>query len=523
MKKNKIFIVLLLVILFSLSFRVPIAQKYPTGTDTYTMYKLSTDIQQKKYIEWILSPISLTGYFPLSYQTGGILLLSEISLILGTNFFNTLIYWDIFMIIVIGVLIYLIAKTIFKNNFLSIISVLVYLNVRFLIYYTTWYYSVRNLFLILFVTFIWLLLSKKFRFKYTLIFIICTLMIITHKLFIVLPILLLSYLIAYFVWKKEIHKSKFFAHIILLLTTTLFIGSVFINGIIKLAPTIGPSFKIHNVFLNQLVYLIFTYATQIGLTAFFFVIGYLALIYKKNKDRNDIFIIVTFILFAPILTEPTYIGYIILPFFAITIVYGIKFLIERRVFNTLFYKKMIIVILLIFLIAPMFIKTYTVYDDSIQPRDQTIQLTNYFMKINDTKTVICNYHEIYCNHITALSENSIPSLSTSSDLLNVKKFNISNISIIYSLKKIAIFKEPIFDRDYFDEMYEGYLIRYHPDKITATRIVDFFKIEYIVDTNFIESVSNENSIRNAFGGFNNQIYNNGLQKVQYLGAQNKDE
>ena len=123
------------------------------------MYKLSNDIQQQKYIQWIYSPISLTGYYPLSYQTGGILILAELSTILGVNVSTTIYVWNIALILIIGILIYLISMNCTHDKFLSLIVVLIYLNARFLFHYTDWYFSVRNVFLMFFMFLLWLFIK----------------------------------------------------------------------------------------------------------------------------------------------------------------------------------------------------------------------------------------------------------------------------------------------------------------------------------------------------------------------------
>jgi len=514
MNNRKLVFILLLIFLFSLTFRIPIQGKYPKGYDTYTSYKLSTDIKQKGYIGWVLNPLSLTGFIPISYPTGGILLLSILSTITETSIPIAIILWNFVLILILTFFIYLISFVIFKNKLVSFITTLIYLNCRFLISYSDWFYSVRNLFLVLFIFLIWLFICKDLKNKFVLVLIVLLLMLITHRLVVVAVLIIAPYILSRFL-KKEFVNSKYFLYLVLALSLLFLSVSFYFIANLNVAPLIYSPIRTNIEYLDVIIDIIFRFCMQIGVITVLIPLGYAMLLFKKNKNEKDVFVIMTVTFFIPFLSETTYSFYLMLPFWIIAASYFFEYLLRLSYMSKSYLKIGVICLIIISLILPLFITVRESKSDITFVRDQTNSLKTYLLDKADNEVVVCNYHEIYCDQLTALSNNKIRTLSTLSDLMVADRYNISNWDIDIRLKQIFSFKDPILNKKYFDELYSGYIIHWNLDSHLLSKIIEFTKVGYILDSNNPDSLENRPILEKKFGDLN-QIYDNGLQQIKPL-------
>ena len=87
--------VFFLIILFSLSLRLDLNNSYPKGVDTYDLYSLAKNVQEKGYVVWNVDFMTAIGMTSFSYPSGGIIFLSEMSSLTGLNMTDFIIIWNI--------------------------------------------------------------------------------------------------------------------------------------------------------------------------------------------------------------------------------------------------------------------------------------------------------------------------------------------------------------------------------------------------------------------------------------------
>jgi hypothetical protein len=290
--------------------------------------------------------------------------------------------------------------------------------------------------------------------------------------------------------------------------------SFFISPVIDLAPITHSPLKTNIFYLDQLIDFGFRYALQIGITALLIPLGYILLICKQNKTIEEAYILIALLLMSPLLTEPTYIFYLILPILIIFTAYAVKYLYERNINRNTNYKKIIIFsILIIMIISPVFIQI--IPSDGVSTVSyQTVTLTKYLDK-SVNKAIVCNQHQIYCEQIVSFSNNKILALSTASELMNTQKYNLSNIAMQVGLKKAYIIKDPVLDIVYYPGIQYGYLMLWNAGFLNMKKIIAFNNIGYIVDSNNADSNANRDNINKKFGNMN-QIYDNGLQQIKVI-------
>ena len=205
--------ILLLGILFSLVFVVPQAD-HLYGIDTIRNYELSNDIAKRGHIYWSMTPFSVIGFEPASYPVGGLVLLSEISLILNVDLEITILIISILLNLFMFILAYSIGKNIFKNIYYAIMLAIIFTTSRLFIHFTTWNYSVRIIIILFIITIFLILLkilddAKKIK-HYFLIILLCAVMILTHRMSGIIIIYIIGFLITLMISKyaKSLKEKK---------------------------------------------------------------------------------------------------------------------------------------------------------------------------------------------------------------------------------------------------------------------------------------------------------------------------
>ena len=340
-----------MILIFSLSLRLNLNNAYPRGVDTYDLYALSKNIQEKGYVVWNIDFPTALGLTSISYPSGGIIFLAEISSLTGMDTTNSIIIWNLLLIISCGLLMFLILKEIFKNNFISILGVLIYLNTRFFIAYST-YFTARNILHLFFLAILFLLLKKLDAKKILLIAALICVSFLTHRATIIIGIFLIAFIIS-----KILHKfyknTSFQNLIIFIIGASLFLISVYIfgHGHIGTESTRIP-FTIGIEYIDSLLSILFSVSMHFGILIILLPLGYLFMIRKKEKNSKDIFIITSVTLSLTFVFETIYFFYIFLPIMVILIAYLFERLFST---NNILIRKVSTAIVIVALIAPLYI------------------------------------------------------------------------------------------------------------------------------------------------------------------------
>jgi asparagine N-glycosylation enzyme membrane subunit Stt3 len=507
--------IVMLIILFSITLRIDIENNYPKGADTYELYSLSKSIQEKNYIVWNIDMFTALGLTSASYPPGGIIFLSELSLITGINAATIIIFWNFFFIIMCGLLVYLIVKEIFNKSVISILATLIYLNTRFFISYST-FFTARNIIHIFFLAILFILL-KKIDFKK--VFIICTLIgisFLTHRATILIGIFVAVFIISKFSYKY--YKNNLLHNIaIVILTLIIFLSSVFFFGHAAVGTeTTKIPFNIGINYIDDILSILFSVSMHFGILIIFAAAGYFFLIKKKHKKEKDFFILISTIFAAGFIVETIYFFYLFLPILAILIAYFLEFIIES---NKKYIKNEIIFLIVIGLVLPLFITITEPKSDLIVVRDQTIKLISFLEKENIQKSVACNNHAIYCSHISALGSNmtvlTYTSVRTMMDRIVIQNKTESNTVIWGRIRSKIIVTDNILGTSLFADSYTSAIIRWNTPPSLMKKLVEFTNLGYIIDSNNQDSIVNRINIEKKFKNMD-LIYNNGLQQVKVI-------
>ena len=336
-KKTK-YVLLAFLALLNIILRLP-TTPHEIGIDSFHTHALANSISTNGYAEWILNPLSFFGLYPLSYPSGEIFFLSEVSQCTGIEMEWTICIAATFFGILGAFTSFLMAKEI-VNDFLFAFSVaFIYSTSRMFIVFTTWTVSTRALFMTILPLFIWSLLrchnKKEDRFKYLLLAIGLLIILGTiHHMVLFTPVILIAFgtgILLYFVGKK-IKVPKITPKVGVILFFALFIP-LFLTPFTPLgfyhesASFIGGH-RYGYFFHGSTPYHILLnigaeYAMAVGIVIVLLPIGLILVLLKKQKTFSYMFLIALSLCFAPFLADPIYMRFFVLFVFSLLIGLGL--------------------------------------------------------------------------------------------------------------------------------------------------------------------------------------------------------
>jgi hypothetical protein len=520
----KIVIIALLVLLLSLSLRLDLNNIYPKGADTYDLSMLSKNIQQNGYVVWNIDFLTSIGMTSISYPPGGIIFLSELSTLTGLNTTDSILIWNFFLIIITGLFLYIISKEIFNDNLSSLITVLVYLNARFFIYYSTFFTS-RNILHIFFLTILFLLL-KRLNIKQILL--VCFLILMsyfTHRATVLIGIFVIAFILSNSLTKY--YKNNLLHNTIILFSGMgIFFVSAYFFGHTNIgSETTRIPFTVGINYIDNLLSIIFSISMHFGILILLIPLGYLTLLSKKNKNNKDLFIIMSITLAFGFAIETIYFFYIFLPIMAIIVGYFINYILinDNKAFatnnflkkNNKLVKYSAIAIVIIALIIPTYITITDYNSDTLVVRKQTVELSMFLESNNIQKSIICNNHFVYCSQIASF-ENNITALTSSSGRIMITKTDITKKEVVlWRLRGSILYTDKILRTSIFSDTYTNAIINWNTPKPFMDKLIKFTNLGYIIDSNNPDSISNKIKLENKFP-YTDNIYNNGLQQVKVI-------
>lgn len=297
-------------IILNVIMRIPVTP-HEIGHDSFFIHFIADSLSTYGHANWVIHPLSLVGLYPfgiasaLPFYFSGIS--QSMSLVMEYSIWLGLLLLGIFSAFTS----YLMAGVIKNDKIFKFMTALVYSTSPGILTYTTWNASGRGLFLVLLPLFIYFLIKSRFsRTKYTLLTIVLLILLLaTHNLFYLTFLIIMAALVAQLIRNIQIKSSNLFGGIILII---IFIG-VFFELSMK-------AYTIKSI--------IFSFARYIGIMGFFAVGGFISLLFKKNKNFEEIFLILLLLFFTPTLSYLLYSKYFMLPFEALVISYGIFNLIK---------------------------------------------------------------------------------------------------------------------------------------------------------------------------------------------------
>ena len=303
-KRTWIFLLICLIII-NVLLRFPVTP-HEIGHDSFMIHFISDSISTYGHANWWLHPLSIVSLYPFSATSALPFLLSGVSQSLSLDMEYSI--W--LVMLVLGILsaftAYLMAGVIKNDKVFKFITALVYSTSPGILTLTTWNASGRGLFLVLLPLFIYFIIKFRLsRIRYCLLaVVIFALLLSTHNLFYLTIPIIIAMVIARIISNIQIKSSNILGGFILII---MFIF-IFIQFSVR-------QFSIMNLFID--------FARYIGVMGIFALGGFIFLLFKKNKNFEETFLLLVLLFYTPALSYVMYSKFLFLPFEALIISYGV--------------------------------------------------------------------------------------------------------------------------------------------------------------------------------------------------------
>jgi hypothetical protein len=541
-----------LLVLFNIVFRYPTVP-HPRLSDTYWIMTLANSISSSGYMDWFVHPLSAFGLYPLSYPAAGPLVLSIVSQTLGINMEQAVLLTSTFYGVFGCLAIYILSKTITKNDFIAFIAALLYSMSPLFLSFTNFNGSSRALFLVVMLLFVWVLLHwnvDRINVKFTVLGIFIFMLLgLTHRMAIFVTIFLFAYLIT-IVWIKFGKRIKIGQNIPAITSsyknTCIFLSlfcALLLTGILGMSPY-NPSlesFKSGYFFQGLLfipVNLGIEYAMGVGVLILLAPIGLISLLQERNKDFSQIYLLVIMLCFAPFLVDYNYIRLFIAPFIFLLIGYGVL-----KLFTLLKFRwkniagPLVVSVVIVSILLPFFV----IVEDKSDIFER-VGHYNYMTKATSGAAVFMEKNTKDCSFISNTGGREI---STTSNTLGVgccgpdilihsfidkDDMIFKSISIYDFARKKQLYttQDWIYDGQYWTGKHKWMIMESEYDSSNAQKGLNFYNVEYLVINNRIpnkwggtfhyEKLRDSKFLTSVYEERNkNKIYDNNQNSMWYIG------
>lgn len=391
-------------LMLNIAFRYPTTQ-HEIGRDTFYYHGLVNSISIFGSAKWMIHPLSAFGLYPGSEPSALLYVLSGASQCMGLDIECVILLFSMFLG-VIGVLTsYMMARELNDNFFFALIVSFVFSTSPIFLSSTIWTISTRILVVAFLPLIFWTLIrsykSSKNRWKYIAISqVLLVTLLATHLMSILLILIIFGYFISILLYsaskiivvRTRYTVSLYLAFFILLIGIRIFhlipeelvvLGKIesYSKGLLFS----GTSSIV--IFLN----IIIDYASRIGLLSFFGLVGMIVLL-KQKKNIEENFILLTLLIFSPLLIMGSYISLILLPFFCIIVGVG-AFKVAQLLKNA---KNVLIPVAIVCLLLSLFFSNFMINNwrsqkgESIYLSEQTINTGNFLREYDDGLFFISN-------------------------------------------------------------------------------------------------------------------------------------
>jgi hypothetical protein len=333
---------LLAIICFNLLLRYP-QSEHEVGVDSFFIHALSGTIVADGHAKWILNPLSLFGWYPLSYPSAGPFLLASTSVTTGVNLEASILLVAM-MLGPIGILgAFIMARQFRPETSFGLCVALIYgLAPRFLSF-TLWSASTRNLFMAILPIFVWALLRQHRRNSAAnLVAFVLSLSILaaTHRLIVLMVAVFLAFLVAVVVQVAARTLRIRFPEFVLQNATrrvapyAVILSLVALSGGVLLGTNVLQDYSKGELLsgshpATQATNLAISIARSGGLALPLLPIGLVKVVRQRNKGIGESFLAMALLALIPTLSLRNYAGFLILPFLAIFGALGLIAIVER--------------------------------------------------------------------------------------------------------------------------------------------------------------------------------------------------
>lgn len=541
-----------LLVIFNIVFRYPTVP-HPRLSDTYCIMTLANSISSAGYMEWFVHPLSAFGLYPLSYPVAGPLVMSILSQTLGINTEQAVLLTSTFYGVFGCLAMYILSKTITKNDFISFITALLFSMSPLFLSFTNFAGSSRGFFLVVMLMFIWILLHwnvDRNRVKFTMLGIFFFLLLgMIHRMVIFVTIFLFAYFIT-IIWikfRKRIENGQNMLAITSSYKKTCIFLSIFcillLTGILGISPY-HPSLETFKsgYFFQGLLFIPINigieYAMGIGVLILLAPIGLISLLQERNKNFSQIYLLVIMLCFAPFLVDYNYMRQFIGPFIFLLIGYG-----GLKLFTLLKFRlkniagPLVVSIVIVAILLPSFV--------TVEDRSDIYERIGHYDYMTKAKSGAAVFMEKNANDCSFISNTGGRQISATSNTFGVgccgpdilihsfvdkDRLNLKSISIydFARRKQIYTMQDWIYEGQYWTGKHKWMIMESEYDSSNVKKGMGFYNIEYLVinnripdkwgstfyykklrDSRFLTSIYEE---RNK-----NKIYDNNLNSIVYIG------
>ena len=309
-------------IALNIIFRIP-TTPHEVGYDTFTIHVLANSVSAFGQANWWANPLSIVGFFPLSYASAVPFIVSGISQCTAMNVELVILLYSFLLGIFSIFAAYLMAGVIWDNDFFKFLVAFVFSTSQGILTFSTWTANARTLFVIILPLFIYLLL-KAHTFKvrcYILTFILLTLLLATHNyIYLTIPVIIGYFVVvAFYKLGKYINVKSIkipenlvnicvFASFLIMFSIPFLISrDLWLSDPETIRAGVGSRYTLMSFMLSN-------YVRYIGILIILVVGGYTYLLLKRRKKFEEWFLLIALACLAPFLYVSTYMKWFIAPF-----------------------------------------------------------------------------------------------------------------------------------------------------------------------------------------------------------------
>ena len=413
--RNK-YLLLTLLVIINIAFRFPVTP-HTIGTDSFYIFSIAESISTFGRASWILHPASFFGVYPFSYPSAFIFLLSGLSQVTGITIDYIILIIDMFLGVFACISMYVVAKEIWNDDVYAFLAAFAFSVSPNFLMFSMWEGSTRILFISILPLFLWILL--KFKTSTKSIFFFGTLFFVllgaSHRMSFFVPIIIIAFFLVLMVsWiarkiqpRIKINTSVMQIHLFYILTIISFLlfSLQFLNlGPFKVIDYSKGFFFAGEDTSSSFLNLAADYVSSIGIILIFIIPGYIYSVVKLKKDFGITFILLTSIIFLPLLGYRNYSPLFVAPFFILlsTIGFVRLYRLYLRQNYIRFFGLSFFMIFTVFFAIFMMVH-WNIYEGST--KESVYSAANSF-KINSNGTSISNNGDLAVK-ITAYQANPV--------------------------------------------------------------------------------------------------------------------
>lgn len=304
-------------IALNIIFRIP-TTPHEVGYDTFTIHVLANSVSAFGQANWWANPLSIVGFFPLSYASAVPFILSGISQCTAMNVELVILLYSFLLGIFSIFAAYLMAGAIWDNDIFKFLVAFVFSTSQGILTFSTWTANARTLFVIILPLFIYLLLkTRTFKMRCCILtFIILMLFLATHNyIYFTIPVLIGYFIVMMlYIFGKYIKLIKIPENIANIAVLASFLVMFSIPFLISrdlwlsdpetIRAGVGSRYTLMSFMLSN-------YVRYIGILIIFVVGGFIYLSLKRNKRFEEWFLLIALVGLAPFLYVSTYMKWFI--------------------------------------------------------------------------------------------------------------------------------------------------------------------------------------------------------------------